>query len=573
MLVHEAIIHFLHAQDVDTVFSLMAEDIMGMTAKMQAEWADELTVVEARHEEWAVAMADGYARVTGDIGVAIVGRGPPVAHVATPLTTARKNGTPLLLVTAEGSLSGTDDVKDFDQDAYLSALADEVISIRDPDVLESKFSGALRRLRSGSGPVVVQIPWDVLDGETDLADGWKERVAKRRPTTEDSRGVPDPDAVEAAVDNYLDSDATVPPLVLAGRGAVSAGAKPAIEDFAKRTNALLATTVRSQGLFSDHPFGIGFVGTFGTTHANQLAGESDFVLAVGCSLNEHTTDEGRLLEDATVVHVDVDPARIDAHTPVDLGVVGDARATVEAVNERLEAADVGFEGKFWTDSLQRRIADSSPFEEGASGGAVGSADGANAAAESDDGRLDPRAFVSALDPILPEDRLVVTDGGHFINWVLDGISIDHPDDYIWTIDFGSIGLGLPVGLGAALATERRTPIIVCGDAGFMMCLQELDTAVRYDIPAIVVVMNDDALGSEYHQLAGRSEYAEAAISETPDIAALATDFGALGFTVRSVADLESLAEHLNGRLNGPVILDCKIDRDVRHRFYDAVHEA
>lgn len=557
MLVHEAITRFLRAQNVDTVFSLMAEDIMGMTARMQAEWADEMRVIEARHEEWAVAMADGYARVTGDIGVAVVGRGPPLAHVATPLTTARKNGTPLLLLAAETPLVWTTDVKSFDQDAYLSALTDDVVSIRDPAVLESKFAGAFRRLRSGSGPIVVQIPWDVLDGEADLTDDWKDRVAKPRPATSESRRTPDPDAVDAALESYLDSDATVPPLVIAGRGAVDAGAKPALEAFAERTNALLATTVRAKGLFSDHPFGIGFVGTFGTTFANERAGESDFVLAVGCSLNEHTTDEGRLLDGATVVHVDADPASIDAHTPADLGIVGDARATVEAINERFDAANVDFAGKFWTDSLERRIADTTPFE---------SVEG-----EAADGRLDPRDCVTVLDELLPEDRLVVTDGGHFLNWVLDGIAIDHPDDYVWTIDFGSIGLGLPVGLGAALATDHRTPVIFCGDAGAMMCLQELDTAVRYGIPAIIVVMNDDALGSEYQQLAGRGEYAEAAIAETPDFAALANDFGAIGCNVRSVADLDSLECHLETRPDGPVVLDCKIDRDVRHRFYDAVH--
>jgi thiamine pyrophosphate-dependent acetolactate synthase large subunit-like protein len=339
---------------------------------------------------------------------------------------------------------------------------------------------------------------------------------------------------------------------------VAADARDALVGVAERTGAVLATTLQAQGYFADHPFDIGFVGTFGTSLANEFLGQSEFVLAVGCSLNDHTTDDGRLVADATVVHVDSDPASIGRFTPVDVGIVGDAKATAEALRETLDRRDVDFADSFWTAHRKRRIAEASPFDQ--------------REFPSVPDRVDPREVVPKFDAYLPDDRLLVTDGGHFINWVLDGVTVSHPDDYIWTIDFGAVGMGLPIGLGATRAVNDRTPVVFCGDGGFMMALQELNTAVRHDLNAIVVVMNDDALGSEYQQLAARGGYADAALIETPDIAAVAEGFGATGHTVRSPADVDDIADDLSETPEVPVVVDCKVNPDVKHRFYDSFHE-
>lgn len=560
MKVHEAIVEFLLAEDIGTVYTLMSEDIMGVTATIQQDYNNEIDVVECRHEQGAIAMADGHYRATGEIGVAVVGRGPAIGQAGTGLATARNNESPVLVITSDSPQSTTSDLKRFDQTAFLKATCADVESVRDPAALVPTFDDVFRRLRYGPGPITVQIPWDVIDGEAEGVDDWEKEsgIGSDRPQTSGARVHPDAADIDNLVDQYLDSEATVPPVILAGEGAVAADAKDAIEDLAERTSAVLATTLQAQGYFADHPFSVGFVGTFGTTLANRTLTESDFVLAVGCSLNEHTTDHGRLLEDATVVHVDTDPVTIGSETPVDLGVVGDARTTVEAVSDALESAGLDFSGKFWTESRERRIAETSPFDE--------------REFEVAPGKLDPRDLIRSLDPMLPDDRRVVTDGGHFINWVLDGITVDHPDNYIWTIDFGAMGIGVPIGFGAANAGADRTTVLFTGDAGFMMSQPEMDTAVRQDITVVVVAMNDAALGSEYQQLAGRDMYTDAAVVESPDFADLAESFGAEGYTVRSVEDLEAVADRVQDPPDGPLVLDCKIDRDVKHRFYDTVHE-
>jgi thiamine pyrophosphate-dependent acetolactate synthase large subunit-like protein len=256
-------------------------------------------------------------------------------------------------------------------------------------------------------------------------------------------------------------------------------------------------------------------------------------------------------EDAKIIHVDTNPANIGRFRRVDLGIVGDTRETATAISRELTEQQLDRDGELWTDSIRNHIAETSPLDD--------------REFPAQDGRIDPRDVVRTLDRVVPEDRLVVTDGGHFVRWVLDGIEVKDPLDYIWTLDFGSIGQGLPIGIGAAEATDRRTCVTVCGDAGFMMVLQEVETAARNEIPLLIVVLNDDALGVEYHSLNNTGEYPDVALSETPDLAGVADKLGATGHTIRSPSDIEELSEELGTRPDGPIVLDCKVNRNVIHR--------
>lgn len=553
MKVHDALIDILVAEEIDTVFSLMSEGIMLFTSKMRD--GDRINVVETRHEQNAVAMADGFARATSNIGVAVIGRGPAIAQTGTALRTAHVNGTELLVIVSQSPRSTVNGLKDFPQDAFLESVMDNVFSIRDEGTVVSTFVDAFRLLATGHGPVVVQVPWDILDGEAEHTQNWEESsIGKTQPVASSSRRHPDGASVDETIDRYLESDASVPPFILVGRGAVRAGAKEAIERLAELTGGLIGTTVRAQGYFSDHPFSVGFVGTLGANIANSELSESDFVLAVGCSLNDHTTDSGRLLDEATVVHVEADPRHIDRHMQVDQGVIGDARITVETLIERLERNSIDFSEKFWTEARRRRIADSPRFDDREFPELPGT--------------IDQRDLVGRLDSMLPSDRLVITDGGAFLTWVLDGITISNPEDFVWTVDFVTLGLGHPMGIGAAHPETDRTPIIFCGDAGFQMSIQELNTAVREGVSMIVVILNDNALGAEYHKLGDLGGNPDASLLESPSFASIAEAYGATGYTIRSVADLEKVEEAIASRPDGPVVLDCKINREVRHRSYD-----
>lgn len=159
----------------------------------------------------------------------------------------------------------------------------------------------------------------------------------------------------------------------------------------------------------------------------------------------------------------------------------------------------------------------------------------------------------------------MTDGGHFTRWIVDGISTPSPSDFIWTLDFAAIGQGLGAGIGAALATPDRPTYVFCGDAGSMMAIQEIETAARYDLPITIFVLNDETLGSEYHNLAPTGGYAEAARIAAPEFSDVATAFGATGATVTDLTDLDSLTPPLDAHPDGPRVIDCKINHQVRHR--------
>jgi thiamine pyrophosphate-dependent acetolactate synthase large subunit-like protein len=548
------------AADVRTIFTLMSEDVMGLVSRCRSDWDEEMSVIDARHEGNAVAMADAYARATDGVGVCVVGRGPSVAQTGTALTTARKAGSSLLVLTAESALDRQTEDKNFDQQGYLESTVGEVVSIRAVDSLPERMTDVLRRLRGGDGPIAVQIPNDVLNGAIQGVPGdWLPTERVTPPTQEGASLSPEPERIDEIVDSYLDSDATKPPVIIAGDGARRANARTALERVAERMNAVLTTTLRGRDLFHDHPYHAGLVGTLGTNVANELLADSDFVLAVGCSLNEKTTDSGRLIADeATVVHVDTKSLALGRHASVDVPVVGDARTVAEQFDEKLAEHEIDFDGKFWTERMQRRIADGTEV--------------AQYLQPQDSGGVHPGALVAELDELLPDDRMLVTDGGHFTMWVLDGIEADGPDNFVWLYEFLSIGLGFPAGIGTAQAVverpEERRCVAFCGDAGFMMSLQEIDTAVRHELPLTVVVMNDEALGSEYHKLQKRGQYAESATVETPAIADVAEAMGAAAHTVRSVSDLEAIRESLVDPPSKPLILDCRTDREVRHRYYE-----
>ncbi|MFC6724443.1 thiamine pyrophosphate-binding protein, partial [Halobium palmae] len=190
-------------EGVETIFTLMSEEITSFTATLRTRWDDEVDVVQTRHEQSAVAMADGYARTGGEIGVAAVGRGPAVAQTGTALVTAQKSGSDVLVVVPERPRAATVDHlnKEFRQQSYLETLVDTVLSVRSEDAFVPKLADAFFRLHNGDGPVVVQIPWDLLDSEVGGTDDWQRKLDEaRQRTASDARLHPERAGIREAVD-------------------------------------------------------------------------------------------------------------------------------------------------------------------------------------------------------------------------------------------------------------------------------------------------------------------------------------------------------------------------------------
>ncbi len=553
MKTYEAIARLFRDEGVDTVFTLMSGDIIGILSEIESGYGDEIDVVSVRHEQGAAAMADGYSRAGDGIGVCLVGRGPAIAQTGTSLVTARNRGSRVLYLVPDFKRFAVNDPKAFPQESYLESTAGEVVSIRSSKNVVSSLRDVFRRLRAGEGPLAVQVSWDVLEGEleepVEFETGGSRRTGRASPSG--SRLHPEPGDVRKALDLFRETDHETPPVILAGRGAVEAEARESLEELAESWNAFLLTTLQARSYFSGHPYHPGFVGGHGRPLANEYLAESKFVYAVGCSLNQHTTESGELIGDeARLVQVDVDRGRFDRFTSVDLALHGDARVTTEALVKEIDERGVPSGKTFWTEAAREEIAAQNPLGE---------------ERRTEEGVIDPRTLMERLDPVLPEDRLVVHDTGHAYMWVLDGITITHPDDHIWTLDFAAVGQGLPIAIGAAVSSDR-TSLAFLGDGGFMMSLPELETAVREQIPLIVIVINDESVGAEYHMAKNDGFGGELALLSTPDFAEVAESLGAEGHTVRSAADVDRIANRIETKPSGPVVVDCRVNRAVLNRY-------
>jgi thiamine pyrophosphate-dependent acetolactate synthase large subunit-like protein len=451
-------------------------------------------------------MADGYARVSGSVGVATVHQGPGLTNTLTALTEAARSRTPLVLIAAETTAGN----QALDQVGAAAGVGAVAVRMRHPtDAVE-----AYRRARDERRPVVLNLPVDVLKGEAEAPSVVLPTAPEaHRPTGEDVELLAEALAVAAR------------PLILAGRGALGAG--PALAAVAEASGALLATTAAAHGLFAGHPRSLGIAGGFAAPPARRLLDEADLVLVFGASLNRWTTVDGALFSSARIV-------RVDTEEPAD--VIADAAAVAKALGAR-ELHGRGFP-------------EPAPYDR---------------RDEIDDrsrsGLIDPRTLMVALDDLLPDDRAVAIDSGHFMGWPAMYLPISAPDQFVMAQAFQSVGLGLATGIGAAVARPDRVTAAFIGDGGARMSLMELDTAVRLGVPLLVVVVNDSGYGAEVHDFEPLGVDVELARFPDVDFAAVARGLGANAATVRRREDLEPVRDWAV-RPEAPLLLDCKVNPEV-----------
>jgi thiamine pyrophosphate-dependent acetolactate synthase large subunit-like protein len=276
--------------------------------------------------------------------------------------------------------------------------------------------------------------------------------------------------------------------------------------------------------------------------AAEAVKASDCLIAFGAGLNRYTTGVGELTRGKKIVQIDTDPLNIGLFTQVDVAVIGDAATTARAIAEALGTSRL-MPGR-WGQQYAERLAAWKPTDEfeDASG----------------NGTVDARSAIVRLDELLPFERNVVTDVGRFVMAAWRFMSVPHPSRFTHTSTFGSIGLGLAAGIGAAIADPHRLTIAIMGDGGFMMSVGELSTAVRNRVPLLAVVLNDGAYGAEYNKLKNYGEDPSYSLIAWPDLAGLAAAMGARSRTVSSLQDLEEIPE-LIADIEGPVLVDVRLD--------------
>jgi acetolactate synthase I/II/III large subunit len=540
--VAEAVARALVAEGAEIVFSLLGDTNMEVVVRL-AELG--LPVHEARHEAAAMAMADGYARATGKVAICSVTAGPGFAHTFVPLTSAsRRTPSPVVVLTGPHSRDDLENRQHLDHEGLTRLSGAHYRPIAAPGVAVERAHSVMDLARSQGRPVVLDVPADIqaMDYPWEVDD--RPAPSWHRP----QRMHADPEAVASAADLLRAAER---PVVLAGGGAASAEARAELAGLAEATGALLATSINARGLFHGDPFNAGVAGLFSIPAAHELFATADCVVAFGASMNAHTTENGYLFPEARFVQVDVKPpAPMEGGPSADCYVRGDAVVVARALRDAL--SDAPRPDGFRTDEVLKALAadvDPAVFD-------VGPAE------------IDPRALCSQLDDLLPEECGFVSGAAHY--WSFPQLHmVRWRQPLLYASYAGSIGYSIPVALGAALGSRR--PIVVFeGDGGFLMNPHVLETAASAGAPLLVVLMNDGALGAEYHKLRAKELDPTLALHPRRDLAAIAAQLGCRSAVLTDLDQLPRMVEEFTAG-EGPFVIDARISRNVVSQPYRRTH--
>ena len=541
---YQALAHDIKSRGHTRVFGLMSDDTALFVTTL-----DSIGVrfYGARHENTAIAMAEGYAAATGELGIAIIGRGPATANALHASMYAHRTGSRVLLIFGASSLehAGGPDAKAFNASGVFQAAGLKTFVAANAEGARRMLENAVDATSSG-GCATLLLPVDVQLGLVEYPGLMG--VPTPAVAAQTRRTAGRPAAIEAAAAMLNRSRK---PLFIVGLGAHRSAARKAIERLADKVGAVVATTLKGKDMFHAYPYHLGVVGSFSHAAGRRLIDQADCIVAFGASLNQRTTSYGTSLPlNVPLIHVDLSAAPVGRLFHADVAVIADARTAAEQL----------------TAAVIERAASDKPFHTTENGRSLAEHDLASEFQSAHTPRtMDPRSLAIELDRLLPANRNAVYDAGNFLQ-VIPYISGLGPDHIKNTVDFASIGMGFGTALGFACGTPDRTTVLFVGDGGFLMTMGELETAAREDIPLVIVVINDAAYGAELHFLKMRDMPVSKSVFADIDFAPVAQAFGFQAYTVRTLEELRKLAPMLLSP-EGPILLDCKVNASVAAGYH------
>ncbi len=535
MKVYEALARAFVAEGTRSVFTMMGDaNIYWLNALAKLGVA----IYEVRHEGAGLAMADGFGRVASEPGVCSTTSGPGMAQIATTMIVASRARTPLVAFCGDIATDDTGNAQRFDHARFAAAIEADFVRLTSSADAFAVVQRAFSVARSQSRPVILSAPVDLQ--EASVED--QTYVSSRSLDHEQAAARPDPSAIREAAD--LITSSTRPVIVL-GRGAARARADASVRAIGARIGALFATTILAKNWLSEDEFQLGISGDYATGTARRLLRSADLVIAVGANLNQYSTDRGRLYGTARVIQIDTRPREeLERGDRAACFLRGDGRLILEMLDAELASRgfrSIGLRTAAVRGEISRSWDDPATYAD-------------------DPGTVDPREVCRVLDRAIPERFGLVLGSGQQTRF--GTMLLRRPRPYVVAQHhFGCIGQGLLTAMGAVIATGMRPAFVLEGDGGFMMHLAEFETAVRYGLPLLVVVMNDQRLGAEFHKSQALGLDAQLAVIPTPDLGAVGTSMGARGTLVRSLDDLSrAVAEFVSQPT--ATLLDVRISPNV-----------
>jgi acetolactate synthase-1/2/3 large subunit len=496
-----------------------------------------------RHEQGAVHAADGYARATGEVGVCVATSGPGATNLVTGIANAYLDSVPVIAITGQvrGDLMGTDAFQEADTTGITLPIVKHSYLVQDPADLPQVFHEAFHIAGTGRrGPVLIDIPVDSALGEVVYkpADGLD--LPGYKPTLQGHIK-----QIRAAAKAINEAER---PVLYVGGGVISSAAAPELLELAELRRLPVATTLMALGAFPEaHDLSLGMLGMHGTVTANYAVHDCDLLIAVGARFDDRVTGKlSAFAPHAKVIHIDIDPAEIGKNVPPLIPIVGDAKNVLTALANELRGLEWSPEH---TSDWHAKLAgwkEQYPLHY----------------EEPSDGSLAPQFVVEEIDRVTESEAIVVTDVGQHQMWATQYYTYTFPRQFISSGGLGTMGFGLPAAIGAKVGRPDMPVVDISGDGGFQMTMQELATAVNYDIPVVVAILNNGYLGMvrQWQDLFWNKRYSFTCIEVQPDFAKLAEAFGAVGMRVTEEDQVEdALREALAaGR---PAVIDFAVSKE------------
>ncbi len=481
-----------------------------------------------RHEQAAALAADAYGRVTGEPGVCIATSGPGATNLVTGIANAFLDSVPMVAITGQvaSPLIGTDAFQEVDIFGITLPIVKHSFVIRRTEDIPQVFAEAFHIARSGRpGPVLIDLPKDV---------GMKAAVpaAFEAPTEEDA--APHPALVDAA--NRLIGAARAPILYFGG-GIAIARAERALRDFAARSGICSVATLKGLGgIPTDDESFLGMLGMHGMRAANIAIDQCDLLICVGARFDDRATGKlDSFAPNAKVIHIDGDPAEIGKLRRAEVGISGDIAQVLDALDAVPEAAG-------WRERCLRQKAMWAASYDAPGNGVYAP------------------ALLKHLSEAAPENTIFTCDVGQHQMWVAQHCRFSRPQAHLTSAGLGTMGYGIPAGIGALLADPTATVITVSGDGSIMMNIQELATIRRYRLPLKILLIDNAQLGMvrQWQELFFDENFSEIDLSDNPDFAEVARAFGIEAFTIDHRSEVEGAVARLLGT-NGPILCHVRID--------------
>lgn len=534
----------LKLEGVDIVFGYPGGTVINIFDELYS--CPEIKNILPRHEQAAVHAADGYARVTGKVGVAIATSGPGATNTVTGIATAYMDSIPLVVITGQvpTALIGNDAFQEVDIIGITRPCTKHNFLVKNVKELPSIIKKAFYIARTGRpGPVLVDFPKDVQVSVSEFKYPDKIDLRGYKPTREGH-----PRQLEKAANMLLTAKK---PVIYVGGGVILGNAAEELFKLAVTLDAPVTTTLMGLGAFpEDNALSLGLLGMHGTYYANMAVTNCDLLVAVGARFDDRVTGKiPAFAPHAKIIHVDVDPTSIRKNVRVDLPIVGEVKDVlsklVVAVEENTQGLEMlKIEIKPWLAEIESWKAKHPLTYKSAST------------------VIKPQMVIQKLKELSDDDVIVATDVGQHQMWTAQFFGFTRPRTLLTSGGLGTMGYGLPAAMGAQVAFPDRQVIAVCGDGGFQMNLQEIATLVQNRLPVKICILNNNYLGMvrQWQELFFDRRYSNTVLDLPIDFVKLAEAFGAKGFQATKPEEVEVIIKKAF-KTPGPVIMEFKVARE------------